>query len=79
MKIHLITCNFYVVNNLIFSCPLFIFTHSCKSLQMEVPILRIPGITRKAMLLRIFICNREGRELIIRFNRFSLEIPCVGT
>ena len=29
---------------------------------MEVPVLRIPGITHKAMLLRIFTCNCEGRE-----------------
>ena len=30
---------------------------------MEVPILRIPGITHKAMLLRVFTCNCEGRVL----------------
>ena len=44
---------------------------------MEVPILRIPGITRKAMLLGVFTCNCEGREMFpppINSNNDSLDI-----
>ena len=42
---------------------------------MEVPILRIPGITYKAMLLRVFTCNCEGRE----YSDTTSEVPEIET